>query len=31
MNATFYEILVKAFSGVLRQTEVPSPSREVSR
>ena len=31
MNAIFYEILVKAFSGVLRQAEVPSPFREVSR
>lgn len=31
MNAIFYEILVKAFSGVLRQAEVPSPSMEVSR
>ena len=30
MNAIFYEILVKAFSGVLRQAVVPSLSREVS-
>ena len=30
MNAIFYEILVKAFSGVLRQTEVPSPSGRCS-
>ena len=25
-----YEIILSAFSGTLRQTEVPSPSREVS-
>ena len=26
-----YEIMLSAFSGTLRQAEVPSPSMEVSR
>ena len=31
MNAIFYEILVRAFTGVLRQGDIPFLPREVSR